>query len=160
MVVGIATSFFNSQEGFGVAFWKDVEFAKHRLLTKADVCAPPVEFSFAREVQPIKNRCGTLSLAVPCRLMGIRKVPAAIPTPEIMTAQEVQALLRCDRNTLYNYTHIYKGNPPLLTHMRIRGRLLFDRRQVLYFLQKHQIIGTYHLRDLDAWIEKRKEQGR
>jgi hypothetical protein len=38
-----------------------------------------------------------------------------------MTGREVYALLQISRKTLYNYCHIYRGRPPVLTRIQFRA---------------------------------------
>lgn len=64
---------------------------------------------------------------------------------DILTAAEVCKILKCSRKTFHNYTHVYKGRPPLLSSYRFRGKVLVRRKQLEFFLKKIEVKGVYHL---------------
>jgi Helix-turn-helix domain len=76
----------------------------------------------------------------------IKKAAKAVESPDdILTATEVCEILKCNRKTLYNYTHSYKGRPPLPSSYRVRGKVLVRRKQLEFFLKKIEVKGVYHL---------------
>ena len=58
------------------------------------------------------------------------------PTIEVLTADEVAALLRVDRKTIYEPAQ--RGDIP---HRRIGGRLIFGRGSVLAWLRQDTVIA-------------------
>lgn len=81
-----------------------------------------------------------------CVSKSIENTREAVESPDdILTAAEVCKILKCNRRTLYNYTHSYKGRRPLLSSYRVRGKVLVRRKQLEFFLKKIEVKGVYHL---------------
>lgn len=72
----------------------------------------------------------------------MRKEKELMDPPSLMTSREVCELLRISRKTLYNYCHVCRGRPPLLTRIQFRGRILF-RRQLVEWVFNQREIGRF-----------------
>lgn len=59
----------------------------------------------------------------------VRPLPASLPQPEVLTADEVAAFLRVDRKTVYDA--VGRGEMP---HRRVGKRLVFSRTALLDWL--------------------------
>jgi hypothetical protein len=64
---------------------------------------------------------------------------------QLIDSKEVMRITGWSRKTLFNYTHVYRGRPPLLSYIRLRGRQKFRPQLVEYFLQQNAVKGVYHV---------------
>ena len=65
----------------------------------------------------------------------------------LLDAAEVCAILGMSRKTLYNYTHIYKKRPIMLSSIRYRGKPMFRRQTIDAFIAGREIKGIYKRRN-------------
>ena len=84
------------------------------------------------------------------KISPVSSSPVSVSSTQLLTAAEVCGMLKISRKTLYNYSHWFKGRPPILHPVALRNAVRFRLEAIQDFIGQREIGAQAPMRAEEA----------